>query len=355
MLKCAALLTIVLSPARLARSPGFQSGAAATASTILALLSVVGVPPARAEFVPGYAYVADSAIPPCFDGGPPDGIWEVNPQTGESRVFATIPPQYCGGLTGLTFTPDGRHLRASAAIAGSVLEIDGDGNVGVALDGEDRLVFPIGASNLAYDSAGNFWVGDFFPTRVLRFSSDGGPAETILDGTDSLVDVAAIARSRSGDVWIAQAERTPPNLFRVNTEDKVTPLFLDGLLPVSIAADHAETLYVHSGNVGIFRIPEGDPDQTELLTNDDLPGESLALSIDENRIYVAGVNEFAVVDALSGEVLLRSGLSGSNAGTGIAVYVPEPATLGLVSGALVLLRTRHRKEKGVQGCCQKVN
>lgn len=175
MFKCAALLTINSLPARSARSQDRQTGAAATATAILALFSVVGVSPVRAEFVPGYVYVADSAVPPCFDGGPPDRIWEVDPATGESRVFATIPEEFCGGLTGLTFTPDGQYLRASAAIAGSILEIDGAGNVGVALDREDGLVFPIGASNLAYDRAGNFWVGDFFPARVLRFPSASGP------------------------------------------------------------------------------------------------------------------------------------------------------------------------------------
>lgn len=131
----------------------------------------------------------------------------------------------------------------------------------------------------------------------------------------------------------------------------MTPLYLDGLLPVSIAVADAETLYVHSGNFGVFRVPGGDPDQTTLLADDDLPGDSLALSIDGNRIFVAGVNEFAVVDVLSGDVLLRSDISGSNAGTGIAVYVPEPATLALVFGALVALRTRRRKEKGQQRCC----
>ncbi len=320
--------------------------AAAVVPTILALLSVVGVSPARAEFVPGYAYVADGAIPPCFDGGPPDRIWEVNPQTGESRVFATIPPQYCGGLTGLTFTPDGRHLRASAAIAGSVLEVDSDGNVGVALDREDGLVFPIGASNLAYDRAGSFWVGDFFPARVLRFPSASGPPETVLDGSNSLVDVAAITSSRSGTMWIAQAERRLPNLFRVSSEGDVTPLHLDGLLPVSIAVGDAEMLYVHSGNFGVFKVPGGDPDQTTLLADDDLPGDSLALSIDGSRVFVAGVNEFVVVDVLSGDVLLRSDIAGSNAGTGIAVYVPEAATLMLVPGAFMALRSRHRKSKG---------
>lgn len=350
MFKCAALLTINSLPARSARSQGRQTGAAATVTAILALFSVVGVSPVRAEFVPGYVYVADSAVPPCFDGGPPDRIWEVDPATGESRVFATIPEEFCGGLTGLTFTPDGQYLRASAAIAGSILEIDGAGNVGVALDREDGLVFPIGASNLAYDRAGNFWVGDMFPPRVLRFPVTGGAPDVILNSSNDLVDLAAMAPDRSGDMWVAQHELSPPNLYRISAEGTVQPLHVNGTNPRAIAADHFGNVYIHSGLLGVYLLPNGDPTLPILLAVD-VPVGSLALSANQRQLYVVGVNELAVVDLPSGDIADMWDIAGSNAGEGMAVFVPEPTTLALVTGALLVLRTRRRKEKGQQRCC----
>ncbi len=317
------------------------------AALLLALFGTAGAP---AGFVPGYVYVSDPGVPPVFDGGPPDRIWEVNPATGESRVFATIPNELSGGLTGLAFTPDGRHLRASAATAGSILEIDSDGNVDVALDRDDGLVFPIGASNLAYDSAGNFWVGDFFPARVLRFPIDGGAPDVILDGRDALVDVAAMAPDRTGDMWVAQHERSAPNLYRVSTEDEVQPLHVNGANPRAIATDRFGNVYIHSSLLGIYLLPGGDP-TIPILLADDVPVGSLALSVSQQQLYVAGTNELAVIDLASGDVANVWHIAGSTAGEGMAVYVPEPTTLALVLVALVAVQTRHRQKRGECSCC----
>ena len=43
---------------------------------------------------------------------PLDQIYEVDPVTGQRRLFYTSPPNLCGDITGLAFTPDGLHLKS---------------------------------------------------------------------------------------------------------------------------------------------------------------------------------------------------------------------------------------------------
>lgn len=145
--------------------------------------------------------MSDTSPAPCFDGGPPDQIWEVNPQTGESRVFATLPPEICGGFQGLAFTPDGQYLRVGSFWDSQVLQIDGDGNFSVALGPEDGLNPPNGFNNLAYGAAGNFFVGTVLPTRILKFPAEGTPPTVFANRQDGIIGSTSLSFAPTGALY----------------------------------------------------------------------------------------------------------------------------------------------------------
>ena len=119
------------------------------------------VPHLRAEFVPGRLYVAgDLGWCPTPDLHSDGGILEFDPLTGDCRVFARLPEELCSRLGGMTFTPDNSRLRVSAYNQNSILEIDGEGNVSVALGPEDGISSPLGGNNIAYGPNGDFFVGN---------------------------------------------------------------------------------------------------------------------------------------------------------------------------------------------------
>ncbi|MBI5866595.1 MAG: hypothetical protein HZB38_19180 [Planctomycetes bacterium] len=99
-------------------------------SILSVLLVSIACEPVRAGFVPGRLYVSGSAGP--CEEGPNQAVFEFDPVTRESRMFAQLPEPICGFMTGLAFTPDGSRLRASVWDSSSIVEIDGDGNISVA-------------------------------------------------------------------------------------------------------------------------------------------------------------------------------------------------------------------------------
>lgn len=296
----------------------------AAAASLLALLAA---PAGVADFVPGRVYVADAGVPPVFDGGPPDRIWEVNPDTGETRLFATIPEEFCGGFQSLAFTPDGRFLRGAALATSCILEIDGAGNVNVALDSQDGIRLPHG---VGFDAQQRFHVANSQPPELVRFDADGGPPETVLGPSDGLATGISLAFEATGDVWAAHSVTSAPNLFRITGEGDVQAFHLSSLLPGSIVAHPSGDIYLQSVsllNFGIFRLPQGDPGEMARINHDDPPFGTISLSASGDELYVAGPSEFARISLATGDVLGSFPLPGSTPGTGMAVYVPEPGVL----------------------------
>src|SRR5262245_36429833 len=167
-------------------------------------LTSANLPCSDAEFVPGRLYVS-GGISFCEKGGKleDDCIYEFDPLTGESRVFATLPEGLCGMLGGVTFTPDYSRLRVSAYSRSSILEIDGDGNVSVALGPQDGIGSPLGGNNLAYAPNGDFYVSEF--TRILRFPASGGPGELFADFFDGVRRFGPLAIAPDGNVYFGPA------------------------------------------------------------------------------------------------------------------------------------------------------
>lgn len=304
------------------------------------LLALFGTPAGLAGFVPGRVYVADAGVPPVFDGGPPDRIWEVNPDTGETRLFATIPEEFCGGFQSLAFTPDGRFLRGAALTTSRILEIDGSGNVNVALDSQDGIRLPHG---VGFDAQQRFHVANSQPPELVRFDADGGPPEIVLGPLDGLATGISLAFDATGDVWAAHGVTSAPNLFRITGGGDVQAFHLSGLLPGSIVAHPSGDIYLQSVsllNFGILRLPQGDPGAMARINHDDLPFGTIALSAAGDELCVAGPSEFARISLATGDVLGSFPLPGSTPGTGMAVYVPEPATGAGVAIGMCALRAR---------------
>ncbi len=297
------------------------------AGLLLALFGTAGAP---AGFVPGYLYVSDPRTEPCGSvGARRDQVWEVNPATGASRLFATVPPEFCGGLIGLAFTPDGSRLRASAFLSSEILEIDGDGGVSVALDGSDGIGGPQGLNNLAYDAAGNFYVGNLFPQRLLKFPAAGGPPETLLDLSDGLTGSLSLAVGPDGSVWAGELAGPGDQVWRFLPDGTVSTFPLGALGAQSIAVDSSGNVFLHSGVLGIYKIVNGDPSNIVQLTAQAFPQGVMALSPAGDELFVCGGASIYQIDPGTGESTLVVHGLGINSGLGAAFHVPEPASAAL--------------------------
>lgn len=153
------------------------------------LLSALGVWPVRGQFVPGHIFLpyASTSLCEMDNHGIPydsEAIIEVNPEDGSWRFFATIPRQFCGNISCMAFSPDGRRLRVAAEFLGVIWEFDPQGNRTVALDSwNDGIAVPAAPNCVAYDDVGNFYVANYYASNVLKFPADGSPAE-VLDERD---------------------------------------------------------------------------------------------------------------------------------------------------------------------------
>ena len=156
------------------------------------------------EFVPGHIFVSHipnifCAKPPEIE--PPDRILEIDPETGEFSLFVELPE--CKHMTGLTFTPDGTRLRASALVTSEILEFDPDGKFTVVLDADDGISGPGGTNNITYDGEGNFYVVNAGSNTLMRFPPDGGPGTVLADWDDHGFDEidASTLRVVQNQLW----------------------------------------------------------------------------------------------------------------------------------------------------------
>lgn len=308
--------------------------------------------PALAEFVPGRIHLADSAIENCQLPFPNDRdlIWEVDPLTGSSRVFAEVTHPLCGAMYGLTFTPDSSRLRASMFMANAILEIDGDGNVAAGLDAADGLTNPAGSNNIAYDPAGNFYavVSRY---RILRFPVEGGPPQVFADGQDGVNDWGAIDTAPNGDIFYLR----PGDAGRVTrfSPEGVPTAFPDTIRTWdlgTLTVDDLGDLYVW-GREGVFRYRGGNPGNRELIAlspPEPLIHTSITYSPIDGYLYLAGVGNLWSLDRDSGELRQIGDVGMPDrlgiVGIGSAVHVPEPASvLTLVAAAAVFARSRRSR------------
>ena len=98
---------------------------------ILAMLSAAAcvlAQPNGESFTPGHIFVSEFGVEGCIaKGGPLNWIREIDPETGESSIFADPSDGLCDN-GGLIFTPDGKRLRVTNFSANNVMDFDPAGN-----------------------------------------------------------------------------------------------------------------------------------------------------------------------------------------------------------------------------------
>ncbi len=310
----------------------------------LGVLSSIGLivavaAPLRADFIPGRIYVSALADEGCI-ADPNDRIYEFDPLTGNSRELSVLPNEWCGALNGLSFTPNDSALRAAVLLPNVVLELDGAGTTSVALDVRDGLAGPLGWNGIAYDQEDRFYVLNFWNDTILRFPAGGGPAIVFGDRSDGIGGPGPLALAPNGDLYYALFGSDDILRFTGPGEAALfdtLPRQRNGVN--SLTTDSSGNLFVLTAD-GLYRYDGGDPSSRRLLSElvSITPQLSaITLSPDERSIYLADFGQMFSIDADRGTVTHLGSIgspAGLTAGSGIAVYVPEPNTLILILAGL---------------------
>lgn len=292
--------------------------------------------------MPGRLYTSATPHPNCFGDNPNDRIYEFDPATGQSRIFAEFSEDLCGLVSGLSFTPDGTRLRASAFWHNAIVAIDGDANMEVALDADDGIRGPGGSNNLAYDIAGNFFVANFSAPNIMRYPADGGPGTVFADLADGVTASGPIDDAPDGGLYYA-----PVGTRRLRHFDAAGNGVLLDMLPEgieSLSVDSIGNVYVLTSQA-IYRYEQGNPSTREVLAV--IPfigaGSTIIVAPGDSFLYASVGAAIYRVGATEGEVAFLGNVQVEdpyNYGAGLAFYVPEPSTLALIVPAMVLILQR---------------
>jgi WD40 repeat protein len=274
-----------------------------TLGAVAAVLTGASAAPARAQFVPGHIFGLHHSNNFCKDDGktgtPIDSeyIYDINPETGEYRIFATIPREWCGVITGMAFSPDGKRLRVASMLLSLIWEFDAQGNRTIALDWTDGIVSPEGCNCIAYDQRGNFYVSSKGPEKVLRFPADGGPRAVLAYENNNGLLIGSphsLAVGPGGEVYLA--DYVSDHLIRISPGGEVSVFdkytFNQSLYSLTVA-DNGE-VYALVLPPGIYRYAAGQPFGRETFTECDsqLCVYLLTPSPDRRRIYATSSPPF---------------------------------------------------------------
>lgn len=297
-----------------------------------------------ADFVPGRLYMVENIVEGC---NPLERslIRELDPTTGNARLFAEIPNGLCGVHYGMTFTPDGQYLRVGEFLRSQVLQIDGDGNVSVALGPADGAFGPFGGNCMTYDPLGNFYLANLGgPAHIRRFSADGSASTVFANGMDGVSDGGALTAATDGSIYyIGQTAGMGGTIIRFDASGAAS--FLDS----GLSYDHTTITVDDRGDVyawlidGIYRYRGGAPGSRELVASRSLrpnvvmsfsPVDGLIYLVDEDSTRISALDrDSGILHAVTPGFPQQGFL-----GTGLAIYVPEPSTLALVLAVLTLKR-----------------
>jgi sugar lactone lactonase YvrE len=298
---------------------------------------------ALAEFIPGRIYISNVRREIWQDV--PEEIWEFDPATGQSRVFAdagALP-----GIQDLVFTPDGGALRAALFWSNTIGAFDQNGNLTTALGPDDGIVRP---RDTAYDRAGNFFVLTGQDARLLRFPPDGGPPTVVADYLDGILSGGPLAAAPNGDLYYGFPDGY--DVMRI-TPDGVTAPFVH--LPQgsigSLAVDSQGNVFIATG-WGVYRVDGGNPDTLHFLSPVSAGVYSFAnirLSPDESLLWMNQGRDIYGINPIDGNWSRLGQLPDHeyyHYGTGMAVYVPEPASLTLLGCCAVWFTSRVVRRRG---------
>lgn len=296
--------------------------------------------PSLAEFIPGRIYIAAAHQQGCGVGR--DRIYEFDPATGASRLYQTVPADLCGGLTAITFSPDGSRMRCANFYRSEILEIDGDGQFGVPLGRADGIHIPV---DVEYSAGGDFFVmnGGAIPQNITRFPADG--STPIVMPTD---DIGPIAPTGDGGAYFAQSHSSLIYRFDAMGHRALFATMPNNAINGRIFVTDAGDVLVTS-TTGIHRYAQGDAENHELLsplfaTICDLSPDGLTLfavlpQISSFQIYA--------IDLPTGATRLLGATPGTAQGfltADFAFYVPEPPCLVPMLVALCGIASRRRQK-----------
>ena len=254
-------------------------------------LLCAGAAPARAQFVPGRIFTAGGSDIQC-KVYLNDYVFELDPETGYTNIFASMPPNSCAGLASVAMSPDGKHLRVAARNWGAILEFDAEGNWEVVIDGSDGVYPAADWDSITYDREGNFYLSNYYTlnAKVIKFPADGGPKQVLAyydnDGV-ILEGPYGLSVGPSGEVYAADYER----IIRI-AEDGVVSFFdstPNGAFVYSVLVDDFGHLHAKTGGYW-YRYALGDPDSREIFAQcvslQGLCGSTgIELSPDRTRVY----------------------------------------------------------------------
>ena len=233
----------------------------------------------------------------------------------------------------MTFTPDGAALRASVWRSSTILEFDGNANVGVALGPGDGIRGPLGSNNIAYDADENFYVVNLGRRNIMRFPAGGGPGTIYADSSDG-ISAGPIALAPNGDLYFAVAGRREILCFSGPHQGTLfDTLPAEAIGVASLTVDGSNTLFV-LGLEDIYRYEGGNPGSRQHLAEVQASFQfaSMTISPDDSALYVAALNSVFSIDPDVGTVTELGFVETRYvvAGSGVAVYVPESSTLILL-------------------------
>jgi streptogramin lyase len=250
-------------------------------------------PPARAQFVVGDLYVADSSGNLVHRIEP--GSWNVttfaNSGDGLNTPSATL------------LTPAGT-LLCSSYYNANVYEFDSLGNGTVLYDGSTGLVGPFGENGLAFDAAGDLYVSDYAGQMILRYPAGGGSSTVFADAGDGIVEPDGLAFASNGDLYVAN--RGSSKVLKFDPAGTVSTYDTLPGDPYSIAIRGNGDIYVavSAAPPAIYRYPGGDVAQRTKLAGfaKNSGNPSLQLSVDGTKLYFTsgGTGNLFEVDADTG-------------------------------------------------------
>lgn len=298
---------------------------------------------AQADFIAGRIYVSASSGP-CAEPEPNPRIWEYDPATGESRVFAELPDSFCGFMTGLTFTPDGSRLRASVYHQSAIVEFDSAGTMSVALGPGDGISGPLGGNNLGYDQEENFYVAG--GRRIVRYPAEGGPGELYADISDGVRGDGPIALGPNGDLFYGLAGLvTFREIFRFTGpgQSEVFDTLPANTSLASLAVDGTGNVFALTTG-GTYRYEGGDPARRTWISPVGGAGGRSAMTFapEQNALLVSASDRVYSINPVTGESQLLVTFPAypefENVAYGIAAAIPEPASFVFLLGALIGFR-----------------
>ena len=278
------------------------------------------------RFVPGQIFTTEARPEGC-QFGQPEWIRVIEPRTGASWFLADDDDGLCTAM-GLTFTPDGTHLRVANYTSSTIMDFDPAGNGEIIYDRDDALRQPGSSNGLTFDAAGNFYVINGGDARILKFFADGRGPVVFADHDDGLIRGGGLAFSSSGDLFVAQDRY----IFRFDPDGMGTVFDdlgrSDGAY--TLVFDPLGNLFVGAVQFGpnekVFRYDDGQADSRRILADGfDSARLTLTLSPDQRELYLVVSHYIWGIDVDTGatRVVFQFPDGGFHArGNGIAVFVP---------------------------------